>query len=194
MKPIEPVDPQLIKGYIQGREAYEQIFPQIYYAIAKQVEDQLKDAYPELETVVGPDDKEALMAKFPEKGEDVPLDWVAFGFYGVDMYHYHVGILVDVDEWPITWVVGLHVMDRYLSDEELDLVLPHIEDIDWEATTDRQPRYVYAESVCEHRWLDPVRDLEVGQLDQQVAYIAERATKYYQAAAPAAALLSRSRS
>jgi hypothetical protein len=194
MTHIKSVSPKLIRGYVEGKEAYKQVFPAIYYKIAKRVEDMLGETHPQLESVVGPDDKEALMAKFPEKGEDVPLDWVAFGFYGIDMYHYHIGVLVDVQEWPITWVVGLHVMDRYLSDDELELVLPRIEKIKWMSEMGRQPNYVYAESVCEHRWLDPIRELDVAQIDPSVTYIAERVSEYYEAAAPAAALLSQARS
>jgi hypothetical protein len=194
VKQIKSVSPELIKGYIVGKEAYQQVFPSIYYAIASKVEEKLGEAYPALEAVVGPDDKQALMAKFPEKGEEVPLDWVAFGFYGIDMYHIHIGILVDVASWPVTWVVGLHVMDRYLSEEELELVLPRIREIEWSSAVGQEPRYVYAESVCEHRWLDPVRELKFGQLDEEVAYMADRACRFYSAAAPSAALLSRARS
>jgi hypothetical protein len=193
MTQIESVNPDLIKGYIVGKAAYERVFPAIYHAIARRVERKLKEAYPELEAVVGPEDKEALMSKFPEKGEDVPLDWVASGFYGIDMYHFHVGVLFDVEEWPVTWVVGLHVMDRYLSEDELASVLPRIRQIDWASAVGHEPRYLYAEAVCEHRWVDPSRPLDFGQLDQEVTHIAERTARYYEAAAPAAALLSRLR-
>jgi hypothetical protein len=191
---IASVDPALVKGYIEGKPAYGQVFPGIYYAVGKRVEDRLTEAYPQLEAVVGPDDKQALMAKFPEKGEDVPLDWVAFGYYGIDMYHFHVGILVDVDRWPVTWVVGVHVMDRYLSDEEMDIVLPRLQEVEWAEAVGREPDYVYAESVCEHRWLDPVRELDFARVEQEVATIVDRACKYYEASAPAAALLAEARS
>ena len=194
MHNIASVDPALVKGYIEGKAAYKQVFPAIYYAIGERVEGRLLDGYPQLEAVVGPDDKQAMMRKFPEKGEDVPLDWVAFGFYGIDMYHLHVGILVDVDQWPVTWVVGVHVMDRYLSDEEIEIVVPRIEEIAWADAVGREPDYVYAESVCEHRWLDPVRELGFASLEQDVATVADRACAYYQAAAPAAALLAEARS
>lgn len=190
MEQIGPVRPDLIKGYIEGKKAYEQVFPKIYELIAERVETVLRPKYPKIDPVVGPRDKARVMAKFPEMGEDVPLDWVAFGFSGMDMYDYHIGILLQVHDWPVKYLVGLHIMDLYITDHALELVRSEVDAIDWKKAVGLDPTYVYDEAVREHRWLDPVQELDFANIDDEIEKIAQRAIKYYEASAAAADVLS----
>jgi hypothetical protein len=178
---IGRVKPELIEGYIRGKKAYEQVFPKFYELVAERVKEVLQAKYPKIEPVIGPRDKARAMAKQPHLGEKVPLDWVAFGFSGMDMYDYHIGTVLQVDSWPVKYQFGLHVID-----DVWDLARSEVEAIDWKQAVGLEPTYRYCEPIREHQWVDPVRELDFASIDDEVKRIAERVSKYYEAVAAAA--------
>jgi len=80
MVSLEKPEIEKIKGYVLGKRVYDKIFPEFYDLICNKVERVLRPQYPLLESDVGPRDRARAMAKLPHLGENVPLDWVAFGF------------------------------------------------------------------------------------------------------------------
>jgi hypothetical protein len=184
VRDLEGVSEDRMRGYVLGKEEYERVFPKFYDVIAERLEAALKAEFPEFKFIVGPRDWENATSKFPELGGDVPLDWVAFGFGSLDLYEYHIGVVLEMSEWPVQYSIGLHVMDHVPESarEEADA-------IDWPEAIGREPIRVYSEPVREHRWLDPTRELDFGNLPGEVKWIVGRVIGYYGAAAGPAARL-----
>ena len=173
---------ELMKGYILGKKVYDRVFPEFYDLIAHQVEKVLQPQYPLFEPAVGPRDRIRAMTKLPDLGERVPLDWVAFGFSGLDLYDFHVGVILLMEDWPVKYHIGLHIMDPVWP-----LVQKEVELIDWKKGMGLDPTYVFESAVREHRYLDPVRKLRFNDLDGEINHISDRVIRFYRISAPVAA-------
>lgn len=181
MKGLETFEIKSLEGYIKGKKAYEKVFPKFYDSVAERVVGALRSKYPEIEADVGPRDIVRAMKKFPLKGEKVPLDWVAFGFYGLDLYDFHIGVILLMEDWPVKYHIGLHVMENTWT-----LVQKDVESINWKKEVGPGSNYVFADSVREHRFVDPIRDLNLSDLEGEVRHVSERVVRYYEASAPIA--------
>lgn len=175
--PVIEVD--AIAGYCRGRAAYNQAFPWFYEAIRESVLQEVSVLYPDAGCIVGtsPLGMERSLAKFP--GRSVPLEWVAFSFNGLDLHDFHIGVVLDLDRWPATYILGLHIMDE-LIDEYRD----RADAIDWEGILGYRPHFTYAAQVRESRWIDLEHEIDFSDLGAEVARIVDRVTRYYRAAAP----------
>jgi hypothetical protein len=179
---LDSVDPQLIQAYVSGKKAYEQVFPEFYDRVVERVVAVLGAKYPQIEPVVGPRDRAGATARFPELGGAVALDWVAFGFAGMDMYDFHIGTVLQFAEWPVTYRQGLHIADHLY-----ELARGDVSAIDWKQALGLKPTYIHQVPIREHQWLDPVREFDWNDLNGQAEKIAGRVVKYYEAAAAIAA-------
>lgn len=178
---LEGYEIEEMKGYVCGKRVYDKVFPEFYDQIARQVEEVLRPHYPLFEPDVGPRDRARAMAKLPHLGEKVPLDWVAFGFFGIDLYDFHIGVILLMNEWPVKYHIGLHIMDPLWPS-----VRKEVELIDWKKGVGLDPTYLFEAPVREHRWLDPTRELNFRDLENEVRHISDRVIRFYKASAPAA--------
>jgi hypothetical protein len=178
---LEKTEIERMKGYILGKKVYDKVFPEFYDLIAQQVERVLRPRYPLLEPDVGPRDRVRAMAKLPHLGEKVPLDWVAFGFFGIDLYDFHIGVILLMEDWPVKYHIGLHIMDPIWSSVEKEAG-----SIGWKEEG-LDPSYVFEAPVREHRYLDPVREINFSDLDSEVRHISDRVIRFYKTSAPVAA-------
>jgi len=183
MTGLKESEVELIKGYILGKRVYDKIFPAFYDSISEQVEKALRTHYPLLEPDVGPRDKARAMVKLPHLGEKVPLDWVAFGFYGIDLYDFHIGVILLMEEWPVQYHIGLHIMEPIWSS-----VKNAAQSIDWKKDVGLDSAYVFEAPVREHRYVDPMRELDFSDLDGEIKHMADRVISYYRTSAPLAAI------
>jgi hypothetical protein len=181
MIPLSKSEIELMKSYILGKNIYERVFPEFYDRIAREVEKALRPQYPLLEPDVGPRDRARAMTKFPELGEKVPLDWVAFGFFGIDLYDFHIGVILLMKDWPVRYHMGLHIMDSTWSFVQKEAAL-----IDWKKNG-LNPTYVFEAPVREHRYIDPVREFDFSNLDGEIKHISDRVIHFYRTSAPVAA-------
>lgn len=181
MRGLKKSELGLMKGYILGKRIYEKVFPEFYDLIALQVERALRPQYPFLEPDVGPRDRARAMSKFPELGEKVPLDWVAFGFSGLDLYDFHIGVILLMEDWPVKYHLGLHIMDQVWPFVQNEVGL-----IDWKRGVGLDPTYTFQAPVHEHRYLDPVVELNFRDLESEVNHISDRVNRFYRACAPVA--------
>ena len=179
---LERSEIEEMKGYVLGKRVYDKVFPEFYDQIARQVEEVLRPQYPLFEPDVGPRDRARAMAKLPHLGEKVPLDWVAFGFSGIDLYDFHIGVILLMHEWPVKYHIGLHIMAPLWPS-----VRKEIELIDWKKDVGLDPIYLFEAPVQEHRWLDPNRELNFRDLESELRHISDRVIRFYTASAPAAA-------
>jgi hypothetical protein len=184
MREIGPNELDLLQCYFEGKKVYDGVFPELYDAIAEHVKDILAPQFPEVKPVIGPRDKARAMKKQPHLGENVPIDWVAFGFHDMDLYDFHVGCVFDLDDWPITYQMGLHVLD-----EVYGLAEKEIKSIEWTSIVGLDPTYRYVHSIREHQWVDPVRELNFAELEGEVEKAAERVAAYCRAAKSAARVM-----
>jgi hypothetical protein len=181
MVSLEKPEIERMKGYILGKKVYDKVFPEFYDLIAQQVERVLRPQYPLLEPDVGPRDRARAMAKLPHLGERAPLDWVAFGFYGIDLYDFHIGVILLMEDWPVKYHIGLHIMDSIWPSVEKEAAA-----IDWKKEG-LGPSYVFEGPVREHRYLDPVRELTFDNLEREIKHTSDRVIRFYRSSAPVAA-------
>jgi len=174
---IPGVDAQLMEAYVRGKPAYDQLFPAFYDRVADQVLQALQSEYPEIEAVVGPRDRANAEARFPEQRDHIPLDWVAFGFAGMDMYDFHVGTVLDFSEWPVTYRQGLHI-----ADELYELARGGVDAIDWKTVVGVEPAALHQVAIREYQWLDPRHEFDFADIESQAARMAQRIIAYYKAA------------
>jgi len=169
--------------YVRGRAAYQTVFPWFYETIREEVLTLLRPQYPDAEGVVGvsADGMTRGMAKFP--GVVPPCEWVAFSFGGLALHDFHIGVVLDLDHWPVTYSVGLHIMDEALTPFK-----QAVDALDWASYLGHPPQFTYAAQVRESRWIDPTREMDFSDLRGEVEHIVERVARYYRAAAPVAAL------
>jgi len=177
MARLGSVSSKLIEAYVEGRKAYDSLFPKFYDVVAERVVAALGLKYPQIEPVVGPRDRAGVVARFPELGDAPALDWVAFGFAGMDMYDLHVGTVLQFSEWPVTYRQGLHIADNLY-----ELARSDVEAIDWQQSVGLEPTYLHRVAIREHQWLDPVREFDFTDPDAQAEKMVERVIKYYEAA------------
>jgi len=173
---------ELMRGYILGKKVYTKVFPEFYDRIAQEAETILRPQYPLFEPAVGPRDRTRAMIKLPHLGDNVPLDWVAFGFSGLDLYDFHIGVILLMDDWPVKYHIGLHIMDPLWPS-----VQKEVESIDWKKGIGIDPAYAFQAPVHEHRFLDPVREINFKDLDREVRHISDRVIRFYRTSAPVAA-------
>jgi hypothetical protein len=167
-----------IEAYVRGRKAYDSAFPKFYDVVAERVVAALGSQYLQIEPVVGTRDQAGALARFPELRDAPPLDWVAFGFAGIDMYDLHVGNVLQFSEWPVTYRQGLHIADKLY-----ELARHDVDAIDWQQSVGLEPTYLHQVGVREHQWLDPVREFDFTDLDAQAEKMVKRVIAYYEAAA-----------
>jgi len=183
---LEKFGIELVEGYFKGKKIYEKVFPKFYDSIAERVVRALQSKYPEIEPAIGPRDRARALTRFPEKGENIPLDWVAFGFYGLDLYDFHIGVILLMEDWPVKYHTGLHVMENVWK-----FIKEDTESIDWKKKGDLVSSYIFAAHVLEHRFLDPTRELNFNDLKGEEEYISNRVIQYYEASAPVALKLAK---
>jgi hypothetical protein len=182
MKGLAASESELLRGYVFGKKIYDQLFPEFYDLIALEVEKVLRPEFPLLEPDVGPRDKARAMTKLPHLGDKVPLDWVAFGFSGIDLYDFHIGVILLMEDWPVKYHIGLHIMDPVWP-----FVQREVKSIDWKKDIGSNPVYAFQAPVHEHRFLDPVREINFSDLDLEVKHISDRVIRFYRASASVAA-------
>jgi hypothetical protein len=182
MKGLTTSELELLRGYVFGKKIYDQVFPEFYDLIALEVERVLRPEFSLLEPDVGPRDKARAMTKLPHLGDKVPLDWVAFGFSGLDLYDYHIGVILLMENWPVKYHIGLHIMDPLWP-----FIQKEVETIDWKMRIGSDPAYTFQAPVHEHRFLDPTREINFSDLDCEIQHISERVIHFYRASAPVAA-------
>jgi len=178
---LEQSEIEGLMGYVLGKKFYDRVFPEFYDRIAQEVEKVLRPHYPLLETDVGPRDRARAMAKLPHLGENVPLDWVAFGFYSIDLYDFHIGVILLMQDWPVKYHLGLHIMDPLWP-----FLQKEAGAVDW-GKNGLNPTYVFEAPVREHRYIDPVRELQFSDLESEIKFISDRVIRFYRASAPVAA-------
>jgi hypothetical protein len=161
-----------IRMFLMLRERAQTLFPGLFVAIRTLVETELTDLG--AKGVVGEFDRENAMAMFPELGYTVPLDWVAFGVPGIDLYAAHVGVILETSDWPVQCHVGLHVSEKAWKD-----LRPKLDRIDWAARVGRIPEQFVAGSVREHRFCDPPEMFDFDASANQAGRLVDRAVAYY---------------
>lgn len=181
MLQLPEVNIELMQAYVRGRPAHDQLFPRFYDLVARQVVQAVQGDYPEIEPVVGPRDQHHSAAKFPELGDSVVLDWVAFGFAGMDMYDFHVGTVLNLSEWPVTYRQGLHIADHLYEKTR-----GKVEAINWQAAVGLTPNMAHHPAIREHQWTDPLREFDFGDVNGQATRMAQRVIAYYRVGAPIA--------
>jgi hypothetical protein len=166
-----------VRSFLDLRRRTRALFPGIFMAIRERVVAELSGSG--AVGVVGEFDRERAMSLFPELGDDVPLDWVAFGFPGHDFYDLHVGVILETQQWPVLCHTGLHVSDGAWSELE-----SHVRGIDWIGSVGHDARETVAGAVREHRFCDAPELFEFEDASGQVELLARRAVAYYRAALP----------
>jgi hypothetical protein len=143
-----------IELYVALRRSIRPVLPGFLLAVASFVlAHSPSDAAPR--SFVGELDRARLIAAYPELGLDASVDWVAFGFPGMDDYDAHVGVLVDTDTWPLQCEVGVHVANDLWID-----VRERFAGFGARSST----TYSYASGVREHRFVRPSFGLRLDQV------------------------------
>lgn len=179
MEDFSKVDIRKLEGYFRGKAEYERLFPEIYEWIGKRVIEQLSPEFPGAFAIVGPKDRENAMARHPQVGEKVPLDWVAFGYRPFDLYDIHVGVIFMMEDWPACYHIGFHALEPYWQSLE-----PDLKRIDWETALGSIPEYEFAEKVREYRRRDPSSRLDFSNLESELDRVVHRVVSYYGITAP----------
>lgn len=179
MQTLPKVNTELVAGYIKGKPEFDHLFPRFFEVVAGMVEKKLGGTYP-VKGIVGEEHRRLLMDRFPELGNKIPIDWVAFGFEynGLDMYEAHVGVIFLTDQWPIKFHVGVHVL-KHIWDQ----LAEKLQAVDWDSIGYQQT-YYFDTPTKEHRFADSPRVFEIDNLEKAAATIADSVVRYYTAVAP----------
>ena len=167
-----------VRSFLDLRRRSRVLFPGLFVAIRDQVEAQVGAAG--AQGVVGEFDRDRAIALFPDLGEAVPVDWVAFGFQGHEFYDLHVGVVLETERWPVLCHTGLHVSEGAWHELER-----RVRAIDWERSVGQDAREAVAGAVHEHRFCDAAEEFDFKNVAGMVAHLARRAVAYYRAALPA---------
>lgn len=176
------VRPEEIELYVNGKAAYQRTFPWLYATVREGVLARVRPTWPDVSVIVGTSAEGIVksIARHPHLGEKVPLEWVAFAFDHIDLYDFHIGWVLDLDHYPIEYILGLHIMDDIMPGYQAS-----VQTIDWKKF-DLAGDYRYFPAVHEHRWMEPAGVLDLTDLDGTARYIIDRMSRYYLAAAPIA--------
>lgn len=175
------INPQEIEKHISTKKEFNKLFPQIFYNIGAKVEQQLKTKFDGMYTVVGEEHLQVMAERFPELGVNIPLDWVAFGFKGYDLYDVHVGVIFLMEELPAQFHVGVHF---------LDYIFEHVKEkcnqIDWTKEIGYQTEYIYEPPVRENRFSTTPQNIDFSQIEKLEDQIVDYVVRFYNLAAPLA--------
>jgi hypothetical protein len=176
------VRPEEVELYIKGKAAYQEVFPWLYATVRDGVLASVRPTWPDIGVIVGTTAEGIVksIAHHPLLGEKVPLEWVAFSFDSIDLFDYHIGWVLDMDHYPIKYILGLHIMDHVLPQYEAA-----VRTIDWRKLG-LPGEYAYFPAIHEHRWMDPMGELDLTDLAKTASHVVDRMTRYYLASAPVA--------
>jgi hypothetical protein len=179
VKTLEKVNPELIAGYIKGKSEFDRLFPRFFEVVKEKVEEKLAGKY-SVNGIVGEDHRRIMMDRFPELGNRIPIDWVAFGFeyLGYNMYDAHVGVIFLTDDYPIQYHVGFHLLDFLWVPLE-----NRIKAVPWE-TFCYKPTYYFEAPTREYRIANSPRVFDIDNPEAEAESISDQVVRYYSAGAP----------
>lgn len=168
----EGIEINKLKNFIEGKKEYEKVFPGFIDLIGKKVKMDIGNDYPGMQEWVGPYGREKTKQLHPKMEEPFYLDWVCFGFEGYEPEDAHVGVLFDLDGWPVTYRIGIHVLDYIWQpkDETIEKTRKKI---------DGNYSYVLQLDFEEHQLNDLPKELNFNNLDEELKMIASRVNHLY---------------
>lgn len=174
----EDINVEKLKACVENKSEYDKLFPRLISEIGRIAKNKLKDKYPQVQEWVGPYAGEKVQALHPDMEEPFFLDWVCFGFEGYPPEEAHVGVLFFVNEWPITYTIGVHALDHIWSPREKEIK----EKLN---KLNNPPKvYDYQEAFKEHQFNDPKNELNYSDLNQSLHIIADRVEELYETVNP----------
>jgi hypothetical protein len=176
-----------IATHLWTRAEYRQAFPAFFRVVGGEVRNRLASARIETHEHVGADLRSVWLARIPRLPEDVNLNWVAFDFHGVSVWDLHIGVTANLEAWPATCTVGLHVLEsRWPAVEELLARQP------WQANGWLAEEPSRVASIEEIQLNDAEGKLDLNDLPAEADRLANRAVQLYQLVRPLAAELAQS--
>ena len=185
MESIGKVDARKLAAFVRGRAEYARVFPRLYRVVGAEVESRLAARFPGVRGVVGEDVREQAKALLPQYRDHPPLDWVAFGFAGLNPWHIHVGVVWAFSAWPVTYRVGFHLGYDLMRAER------RFRDLPWKKMVGAGGQFVDVRGMHEIQWDDPPHRPDLTRLDDIMEQIVGRAVRYYEAVAPHVVALRR---
>lgn len=167
------VDVERIRLCAENKHEFEKVFPSFIVTLGDEIIKELKNDYPRATVWVGPYGREKTRDLHPDMQEPFYLDWVCFGFEGHPAENAHVGVLFDLNKWPITYNIGAHVLDHVWKSKG-DLMSSERVKID-----DSPYDYVFQAAFKEHQINDKSEVLDFSNLSSELEKIKKRVVVLY---------------
>jgi hypothetical protein len=169
----DSVDETRIRLCIENKDEYDRVFPKLIILIGQRVKEKLGAKFPDMHEWVGPYAREKTKLLHPDMQEPFYLDWVCFGFEGYPSEDAHIGVLFDLNHWPVTYRIGVHVLDYIWQPKEENIINKR------KKMTDKDYIYEYQPAFKEHQLNDPQKVLDFSNINAGINNIVNRVEELY---------------